>query len=527
MLLAVLLLAALASHAHGSLQRIDQTPGVFDASKIISRRQHFGDVEEILEALGLNSDDWSLEKGAKRKINFDLTRQRLNLYYNGLRVRGFTLQASLNSDEEYTGAVSGYFPTTINIDVSAGSSVKRKDVMQALVQYVNDNNIRINQGDISTDDLKYFYFERQIYVDFTTGQARVVFFAKALVSIPNYIRSPRALFDSNLNLIKGRLSVRTKDTSGCVNALGGNQMFPGLTYGPGNGETCLNADVRGNDCLLRSKRFIIRDCKEELDRSTAEIVRFRCEDGLTDSTNGAFSSNADTFYYSQVFYDLLKDWGKQTSPFDEQTTTLYTRYARYPNAFWDGVSATFGSGDDVVFPYAVKEIIGHELGHAITEYTQNMIFDGESVAIDESFADICGKAVSAYLDPNFNWKFADNLIRSARDALRYFDDPTRDGRTIANVNDFYTVAADHPALGVGVFDKFFYLVNNDGVAFKDAFETIVLANRIYWHGETGFYDAACGVLRAANDLGQDISKYRNAFLQVGIDLSFCFVDDIA
>ncbi|GFO11457.1 Zinc metalloprotease (elastase), partial [Plakobranchus ocellatus] len=93
----------------------------------------------------------------------------------------------------------------------------------------------------------------------------------------------------------------------------------------------------------------------------------------------------------------------------------------------------------------------------------------------------------------------------ARDALRYFDGPTRDGRTIANVNDFQTVITDHPALGVGVFDKFFYLVVTDGVPFPDAFEAVVLANRIYWHGETGFYDGACGVLRAASDLNQDVS----------------------
>ncbi|KAK3801432.1 hypothetical protein RRG08_041787 [Elysia crispata] len=479
------------------------------------------------KALGLNTDDWSLEEGPKRQIKFDLTRQRLNLFYEGLRVRGFTLQASINSDDEYTGAVSGFIPTITNLDLTAGAGVRRRDVKQALAQYVNDNNVRINQGDIDTKDLSHFSFDRQIYVDFSTGKASVVFYAKALVNIPNYIRSPRALFDGNLNLIKGRLSVRNKGTSGCPNALGGNLQFPGLTYGSGPGETCLNAKVRGKTCILRSKRFVIKDVKGMIDRREAELVKFKCEDGLNDSSNDGYSSNADSFYYAQVFYDVLKTWGKQTSPFDDKTTTLYTHYAKHPNAFWDGVAVTFGSGDNNVFPYAVKEVIGHELGHVITEDSGNMVFDGESVAIDESFADICGKAISAYLDPSFNWKFADNLIRSARDALRYFDDPTKDGRTIANVNEFQTVASDHPALGVGVFDKFFYLVNDAGIPFNSAFEAVVLANRIYWHGETGFYDGACGVLRAANDLGQDVHKYKSSFLQVGIDLSFCCLDGTA
>ena len=524
----VIFLIGLTCHAHACLQRIDQTPGVRDVSKIISRGQHFDYAEQIVEALGLDSDDWALEEGARRQIKYDLIRQRLNLYYQGMKVRGFTLQASLNADEEYTGVVSGYIPMISNLDLSAGAGVRRRDVKQTLAQFVNDNNVRINQGDISTKDLSHFSFERQIYVDFSTGKASVVFFAKALVNIPNYIRSPRALFDSSLNLIKGRFNVRNKGTSGCPNAKGGNFKFPGLTYGSGAGETCLSARVRGNSCILHSKRFVVKDVKSELDRKQAEIVKFNCEDGLTDTSNDGYSANADAFYYSHVFYDVLKQWGKITSPFDKKTTTLYTHYAKHPNAFFDGVSATFGNGNENVFPYAVKEVIGHELGHAFSDYNDNLVFDGESVAVDEAFSDICGKAISAYLDPEgFNWKFADNLIRSARDALRYFDDPTKDGRTIANVNEFQAVAADHPALGVGVFDKFFYLVNTAGVPFPSAFEAMIMANRIYWHGETGFYDGACGVLRAANDLGQDVAKYKYAFLQVGIDLSFCCLDGTA
>ncbi|GFO34020.1 metalloprotease [Plakobranchus ocellatus] len=523
----VLILIGLICQAHACLQRIDQMPGVRDASEIIQRDYNFDKVEQLVAALGLDPDYWSLEEGPSRYIKYDLTRQRLNLYYEGLRVRGFTLQASINSDGQYTGAVSGYVPDISHLDISAGAGVRRKDVKQALVQYVNDNNVRINQGDIDSDDLEHFYFEREIYIDHSTGKASVIFFAKALVNIPNYIRTPKALFDCDLNVIKGRVKVRNKETSGCPNAQGGNVMFPGLTYGPGDGELCLDVRVRGDTCILHSRKFVVKDVLNELDRSKAEIVKFPCKEGLKDESNDGFSANADAFYFSHVFYDVLKSWGKQTEPFDDHITTLYTHYAMWPNAFWDGYAATFGSGDENVYPYAVREVIGHELGHAVTEHSENLVFDGESVAIDEAFADICGKAISAYLDPSFNWKFADNLIRSARDALRYFDDPTRDGRTIANVNDFQTVITDHPALGVGVFDKFFYLVVTDGVPFPDAFEAVVLANRIYWHGETGFYDGACGVLRAASDLNQDVSKYRSAFMHVGINLSFCGLDGTA
>jgi hypothetical protein len=40
---------------------------------------------------------------------------------------------------------------------------------------------------------------------------------------------------------------------------------------------------------------------------------------------------------------------------------------------------------------------------------------------------------------------------------------------------------------------------------------------MYWHESSSFYDASCGLLKAAVDLGFDILPFRKAFKDVGID----------
>lgn len=58
-----------------------------------------------------------------------------------------------------------------------------------------------------------------------------------------------------------------------------------------------------------------------------------------------------------------------------------------PNAGWDGTSANYCSdvtGDDTV---------AHEWGHAYTEYTNNLIYQWQSGALNESYSDIWGEVV--------------------------------------------------------------------------------------------------------------------------------------
>jgi cysteine-rich repeat protein len=58
------------------------------------------------------------------------------------------------------------------------------------------------------------------------------------------------------------------------------------------------------------------------------------------------------------------------------------------NAFWDGVQMVYGDGFS-----AADDVVAHELTHAVTEYSANLIYCLQSGALNESFSDIFGEAI--------------------------------------------------------------------------------------------------------------------------------------
>jgi Zn-dependent metalloprotease len=70
----------------------------------------------------------------------------------------------------------------------------------------------------------------------------------------------------------------------------------------------------------------------------------------------------------------------------------------YDNAFWDGSRMVFGDGDGQVFRrFTVSQsVIGHELAHGITEYTANLVYRGQSGALNESVSDVFGALLEQF-----------------------------------------------------------------------------------------------------------------------------------
>jgi Zn-dependent metalloprotease/subtilisin-like proprotein convertase family protein len=81
------------------------------------------------------------------------------------------------------------------------------------------------------------------------------------------------------------------------------------------------------------------------------------------------------------------------------------------NAFWDGFSLNYGSGDFEVDPLSTLDVVGHEFAHAVTEYSAGLIYADESGALNESFSDIFGAVIEFKSKPPFatgNWTNAED-----------------------------------------------------------------------------------------------------------------------
>ena len=70
----------------------------------------------------------------------------------------------------------------------------------------------------------------------------------------------------------------------------------------------------------------------------------------------------------------------------------------YDNAFWNGDRMVFGDGDGEIFRRftASLTVIGHELAHGVTQYTAELVYEGQSGALNESLSDVFGVLVEQY-----------------------------------------------------------------------------------------------------------------------------------
>src|SRR6266545_5782066 len=71
----------------------------------------------------------------------------------------------------------------------------------------------------------------------------------------------------------------------------------------------------------------------------------------------------------------------------------------YDNAFWDGTQLVFGDGDGRIFGRLTGpvDVLGHELTHAVTEYSAGLEYAGQPGALNESISDVFGSCLKQRL----------------------------------------------------------------------------------------------------------------------------------
>lgn len=233
------------------------------------------------------------------------------------------------------------------------------------------------------------------------------------------------------------------------------------------------------------------------------------------SINGAYSPLNDAHYFGGVVFDMYNNWCN-TAPLTFQLK-MRVHYGRnYENAFWNGSSMTFGDGYSRFYPLVSLDVVSHEVSHGFTQQNSGLIYRYQSGGINEAFSDIAGEAAEYFMKGSNDYMVGADIFKS-NGALRYMDDPTKDGRSIGHADDYYNGMDVH--YSSGVFNRAFYLLSSSsGWTVRKAFEIFVLANQAYWEPSTTFEEGAAGVLQAAKDLGYNETDVINAFKEVGIDL---------
>ena len=232
--------------------------------------------------------------------------------------------------------------------------------------------------------------------------------------------------------------------------------------------------------------------------------------------NGAFCPLNDAQFFGNVIFNMYQQWFN-TRPLTFKLTMRVHYRRNFENANWNGRAMSFGDGRNRFYPLVSLDVSAHEVSHGFTEQNSGLIYDRESGGINEAFSDMAGEAAEFFMTGQNDFKVGESIFKQPSGALRYMDDPPRDGLSIDSINDYYTGLDVH--YSSGLYNKAFtVLARRPGWDTKKAFEVFVYANMHKWTESTGFVSGAMGVKDAADDLGYDTDDIVAAFAAVDIDI---------
>lgn len=220
----------------------------------------------------------------------------------------------------------------------------------------------------------------------------------------------------------------------------------------------------------------------------------------------------------------------------------------YDNAFWNGQQMVYGDGDEDLpesqrlfnrFTIAV-DIIGHELAHGVTQHTANLIYQGQSGALNESMSDVFGSLVKQRLlghaPADADWIIGEGLftanvngvgIRSMKEPGTAYNDPVlgKDPQP-GHMRDYVETQADNGGVHInsGIPNRAFYVttLNLGGFAWEKAGQIWYLTLSSKLSASANFATAAAKTYEAAGDLygagSLEQQAVRAGWAEVGINI---------
>lgn len=247
------------------------------------------------------------------------------------------------------------------------------------------------------------------------------------------------------------------------------------------------------------------------------------------SANNVWGDRASVSAHAnaKVTYDYYKNTHNRNAIDDKDesiVSIIHVTEDNQPmdNAFWNGRVMAYGDGNQAFTPLAGGvDVAGHEMTHGVIEHSANLIYQNQSGALNESFADVFGLMVDRE-----DFLIGEDITRSQFGvALRDMLNPSNNNVVSpqpAHMNQFRQLGLDQDNGGVHV---------NSGIPNRAAALLIQEIGRekvenIYYRALTNyltrnsnFIDCRNGVLQAAKDLhgdGTEAAAVRKSFAAVGI-----------
>ena len=190
---------------------------------------------------------------------------------------------------------------------------------------------------------------------------------------------------------------------------------------------------------------------------------------LAGRTSPGQPAGVDAHYYANLTDDFYQKVFDRNSLDDDGMQMVSTAHfgKNYNNAFWNGSQMTYGDGDGTTFIEfsGGLDVATHEFTHGVTDFTSDLVYQGESGALNESFSDMMGNSIEDYADENPDWQIGEDVYEAEDtvDGFRNMADPFEDEDP-----DYYTerYTGKKDSGGVhtnsGIPNHAYYLVVNGG-----------------------------------------------------------------
>ncbi|NNB85984.1 peptidase M4 [Corallococcus exiguus] len=225
-----------------------------------------------------------------------------------------------------------------------------------------------------------------------------------------------------------------------------------------------------------------------------------------------------------------------------QTLISTVHYSRnYVNAYWDGTQMVYGDGDGVNSIELGKDadVTVHELTHAVTENESNLTYSGQSGGLNEAMSDTFGAICESWKSGSWStaadiWKVGEDVWTpgTAGDALRYMDDPAKDGASIDWAPNYsgqdvhYTSGVPNLAFALlakgGTHPRGRSTVVVTGIGVQKAAQIWYYANANLYTAGTTYDQAKTWTIQAATALGYDAAtqaSVKAAWEAVGVGVT--------
>lgn len=484
----VLVLSALAL-AYGSAQAAERVN--LDA---LSKSSKLAAGTSAFSAAGINQGELKAQRSSQFPNGKVITRYQQ--YYQGVPVWGEAVveekQFAKGSSTAAASKLSGYYVRGIASDLASV-----KPALSASQVLANAKALKANGYETRNEKT-----ELVVRLD-KRNTAQLVYLVSFLVEGGKEPSRPHFIVDANSGqVLKQWEGLNHNDANGPGgNAKTGKYLY-GTDYGP---------LVVTSDCKMDSGNVATINLNGGTSGTTP--FKFACPTNTYKAINGAYSPLNDAHYFGNVVFNLYKDWFN-LRPIN-QKLLMKVHYSRnYENAFWDGSAMTFGDGATRFYPLVSLDVSAHEVSHGFTEQNSGLVYSEQSGGINEAFSDMAGEAAEYYMKGKNDFLVGAEIFKKTG-ALRYFADPTKDGRSIGHADDYTSGLDVH--YSSGVYNKAFYLIaTSPGWNTRKAFEVFVDANRLYWTANATYNSAACGVEKAAEARGYNSADVTKAFSTVGV-----------